>query len=86
MLEACAAGVPVVTSRRAGAAELLDGALAELVVDDPEDLVALRSALARALTTPRPDATPIEDVQDRAASRRDMMERQRQLRQRSRLR
>jgi UDP-glucose:(heptosyl)LPS alpha-1,3-glucosyltransferase len=49
VLEACAAGVPVVTSRRAGAAELLEGALATLVVDDPEDLVALAAALARAL-------------------------------------
>jgi UDP-glucose:(heptosyl)LPS alpha-1,3-glucosyltransferase len=49
VLEACAAGVPVVTSRRAGAAELLDGPLAELVVDDPEDVGALRAALARAL-------------------------------------
>jgi UDP-glucose:(heptosyl)LPS alpha-1,3-glucosyltransferase len=49
VLEACAAGVPVVTSRRAGAAELLDGPLATLVVDDPEDQVALAAALARAL-------------------------------------
>jgi UDP-glucose:(heptosyl)LPS alpha-1,3-glucosyltransferase len=49
VLEACAAGVPVVTSRRAGAAELLDGPLAELVVDDPEDQRALAGALARAL-------------------------------------
>ncbi len=49
VLEACAAGVPVVTSRRAGAAELLDGPLASLVVHDPEDLDALGDALARAL-------------------------------------
>lgn len=49
VLEACAAGVPVVTSARAGAAELLDGALARLVVDDPEDLTALRGALVRAV-------------------------------------
>ncbi len=49
VLEACAAGVPVVTSRRVGAAELLDGPLAELVVDDPEDRRALRAALDRAL-------------------------------------
>ncbi|HSV08704.1 MAG TPA: glycosyltransferase family 4 protein [Candidatus Binatus sp.] len=49
VLEACAAGVPVVTSRLAGAAELLDGALAGLVVDDPEDEEALAAALARAL-------------------------------------
>src|SRR5438094_133190 len=49
VLEACAAGVPVVTTRRAGAAELLQGPLAALVVDDPEDLVALARALAHAL-------------------------------------
>jgi len=49
VLEACAAGVPVVTSRRVGAAELLDGPLAALVVDDPEDRAALAAALARAL-------------------------------------
>jgi UDP-glucose:(heptosyl)LPS alpha-1,3-glucosyltransferase len=49
VLEACAAGVPVVTSRLAGAAELLDGALAALVVDDPEDLDALAAALTHVL-------------------------------------
>jgi UDP-glucose:(heptosyl)LPS alpha-1,3-glucosyltransferase len=49
VLEACAAGVPVVTSRRAGAAELLDGPLRALVVDDPTDLPALGTALAHAL-------------------------------------
>jgi UDP-glucose:(heptosyl)LPS alpha-1,3-glucosyltransferase len=49
VLEACAAGVPVVTSRRAGVAELLDGPLATLVVDDPEDRTALAAAIARAL-------------------------------------
>jgi len=49
VLEACAAGVPVVTTRRAGAAELLDGPLAALVIDDPEDLDALARALVRAL-------------------------------------
>jgi UDP-glucose:(heptosyl)LPS alpha-1,3-glucosyltransferase len=49
VLEACAAGVPVVTSRRVGAAELLDGALAPLVVEDPEDLDALGRALTLAL-------------------------------------
>jgi len=36
-------------SWRDGAAELLDGALASLVVDDPEDLDALGRALDRAL-------------------------------------
>jgi len=49
VLEACAAGVPVVTSRRAGAAELLDGVLADLVVDDPTDIRAVGAALGRAL-------------------------------------
>jgi UDP-glucose:(heptosyl)LPS alpha-1,3-glucosyltransferase len=49
VLEACAAGVPVVTSRRAGAAELLEGSLAALIVDEPEDRPALAAALARAL-------------------------------------
>jgi glycosyltransferase involved in cell wall biosynthesis len=48
VLEAAAAGVPAVVSRRAGAAELLDGPLATLVVD-PEDTAALAAALARAL-------------------------------------
>jgi UDP-glucose:(heptosyl)LPS alpha-1,3-glucosyltransferase len=49
VLEAAAAGVPVVTSAAVGAAELLDGSLAELVVADPSDAVALRAAIARAL-------------------------------------
>jgi UDP-glucose:(heptosyl)LPS alpha-1,3-glucosyltransferase len=49
VLEACAAGVPVVTSRRAGAAELLDGPLAALVVTSPDERPALAAALARAL-------------------------------------
>lgn len=53
VLEACAAGVPVVTSRLAGAAELLDGALADLVIDDPADRPALAAALDRALGTGR---------------------------------
>jgi glycosyltransferase involved in cell wall biosynthesis len=49
VLEACAAGVPVVTSQRTGAAELLDGPLEALVVDAPDDLDSLREALNRAL-------------------------------------
>jgi UDP-glucose:(heptosyl)LPS alpha-1,3-glucosyltransferase len=53
VLEACAAGIPVVTSRRAGAAELLDGPLDALVVDDPEELDALAAALDRALGAER---------------------------------
>jgi UDP-glucose:(heptosyl)LPS alpha-1,3-glucosyltransferase len=48
-LEALAAGVPVVTSRRSGVAELIDGELAELLVDDPEALPAVGAAIARAL-------------------------------------
>ena len=48
-LEAMAAGVPVVTSRRSGVAELITGALADLVIDDPTDLAALRAAIDRAL-------------------------------------
>jgi len=49
VLEACAAGVPVVTSRRVGAAELLGAPLDALVVEDATDLAALGAALARAL-------------------------------------
>jgi glycosyltransferase involved in cell wall biosynthesis len=54
VLEACAAGVPVVTTRRAGAAELLVGPLADLVIDDPEDQDTLAAALERALGPGRP--------------------------------
>ncbi len=54
VLEACAAGVPVVTSQRAGAAELLDGPLRDLVVEDPERLDAVGAALERALGAERP--------------------------------
>lgn len=49
ILEALASGLPVVTSRATGAPELLIGALAELLVDDPRDQRALAAALARAL-------------------------------------
>jgi UDP-glucose:(heptosyl)LPS alpha-1,3-glucosyltransferase len=49
VLEGMAAGVPVVTSARVGAAELLDGELAALVIDDPTDPAALGAAIARAL-------------------------------------
>ncbi len=49
VLEACAAGVPVVTSRRVGAAELLGGLSDDLIVDDPDDARALRGAIVRAL-------------------------------------
>jgi UDP-glucose:(heptosyl)LPS alpha-1,3-glucosyltransferase len=63
VLEACAAGVPVVTTRRAGAAELLAGPLAALVIDDPEDLDALARALAHALG-------PAHDALARAARAR----------------
>jgi UDP-glucose:(heptosyl)LPS alpha-1,3-glucosyltransferase len=49
VLEAAAAGVPVVASTAVGAAELLEGALAELVVEDADDPAALGAAIARAL-------------------------------------
>jgi UDP-glucose:(heptosyl)LPS alpha-1,3-glucosyltransferase len=49
VLEACAAGVPPVTAAQAGVAELLDGPLATLVVDDPSDARALAAAIGRAL-------------------------------------
>lgn len=49
-LEAVASGVPVVLSRRAGAADVLDGAV--LVVDDPQDPAALRKALDRVRAEP----------------------------------
>ena len=48
-LEALAAGVPVVTSRRSGVAELIDGPLAELLLDEPDDLDGLARAIAVAL-------------------------------------
>jgi UDP-glucose:(heptosyl)LPS alpha-1,3-glucosyltransferase len=63
VLEACAAGVPVVTTRRAGAAELLDAPLDALVVEDPEDLAAVRAALVQALG-------PAHDALARAARAR----------------
>lgn len=49
VLEALASGLPVVTSRRVGAAEVLQGPLADLVVDDPRNRTAVRAALERAL-------------------------------------
>jgi len=49
VLEALASGLPVVTSRMVGAAEVLEGALADLVVDDPRDGPSVHAALERAL-------------------------------------
>lgn len=49
VLEACASGVPVVTSSRVGAAELLDGPLSDLVVESPEPPDDFRTALEAAL-------------------------------------
>jgi UDP-glucose:(heptosyl)LPS alpha-1,3-glucosyltransferase len=49
VLEALAAGRPVVTSRTVGAAELLDGPLGELVTDAPDDLQGFRERLAAVL-------------------------------------
>lgn len=46
VLEALASGLPVVTSRGLGAAELLTGPLAELLVDDPRDSAELATRIA----------------------------------------
>jgi glycosyltransferase involved in cell wall biosynthesis len=48
-LEAMASGTPVVTSRVVGAAEVIEPPLDQLIVATPDDLPALRAALARAL-------------------------------------
>jgi len=45
VLEALASGLPVVAPRDIGAAEVLTGALAELVIDDPRDAGALAARL-----------------------------------------
>lgn len=55
VLEALAAGLPVVTSRRVGASEVLAGPLCDLVVDDPLDVAALRARLTQALGPSRED-------------------------------
>jgi UDP-glucose:(heptosyl)LPS alpha-1,3-glucosyltransferase len=53
ILEALASGVPVVTSRATGAPELLIGALADLLVDDPRDAAAVADRLRLALDPAR---------------------------------
>jgi UDP-glucose:(heptosyl)LPS alpha-1,3-glucosyltransferase len=53
ILEALASGLPVVTSRSTGAPELLGGALAELLVDDPRDADAVAARLRLALDPAR---------------------------------
>jgi UDP-glucose:(heptosyl)LPS alpha-1,3-glucosyltransferase len=50
VLEAAAAGVPVVTTAAVGAAELLDGPLAELVIAGAVDPPTLRQTITRALS------------------------------------
>jgi len=55
VLEALACGLPVITSSRVGAAELLSGHLRELLVDDPCDLEGLRERLLRVLGPSRGD-------------------------------
>jgi UDP-glucose:(heptosyl)LPS alpha-1,3-glucosyltransferase len=49
VLEGLAAGLPVVTSTRVGAAELLDGPLRSLVAPAPDDLAGIAERLALAL-------------------------------------
>jgi UDP-glucose:(heptosyl)LPS alpha-1,3-glucosyltransferase len=56
ILEALASGVPVVTSRSTGAPELLTGALADLLVDDPRDAAAVAARLAWGLASERREA------------------------------
>jgi UDP-glucose:(heptosyl)LPS alpha-1,3-glucosyltransferase len=53
ILEALASGVPVVTSRATGAPEILTGALATLLVDDPRDAHAIAERLRAALEPAR---------------------------------
>jgi UDP-glucose:(heptosyl)LPS alpha-1,3-glucosyltransferase len=53
VLEALASGVPVVVSRDVGAAELLSGALAEGIVDHPEDPHELETKLLSSLERAR---------------------------------
>jgi UDP-glucose:(heptosyl)LPS alpha-1,3-glucosyltransferase len=53
ILEALASGLPVITSRATGAPELLGGALAELLVDDPRDTDAVAARLRVALDPAR---------------------------------
>jgi UDP-glucose:(heptosyl)LPS alpha-1,3-glucosyltransferase len=55
ILEALASGVPVVTSRATGAPEILTGALAALLVDDPRDAAAVADRLRTALDPGRRD-------------------------------
>ncbi len=49
VMEAMAAGLPVLCSKACGAAELLDPAMRELIIDDPTDLSALAAGLNRLL-------------------------------------
>jgi len=53
VLEALASGLPVVAARDIGAAEVLTGPLAELVIDGPADHAGLRARLAYALDPAR---------------------------------
>lgn len=67
VLEALAAGLPVVTSKQVGAAELLAPSLRELVVDAPGDLAGLRDRLELALG---PDGRDLGPVARRVAEER----------------
>jgi UDP-glucose:(heptosyl)LPS alpha-1,3-glucosyltransferase len=53
VLEALASGLPVVAPRDIGAAEVLTGVLAELVVDDARDQTALAARIVRGLDAGR---------------------------------
>ena len=59
VLEALASGKPVVTSAAVGAAELLDGALRDLVVEEPDDLRGFRDRLMLALGSHGRELAPV---------------------------
>jgi UDP-glucose:(heptosyl)LPS alpha-1,3-glucosyltransferase len=60
VLEALASGLPVVASRDIGAAEVLTGPLADLVVADPSDEAALAARLALGLDPGRRGRLAVE--------------------------
>jgi UDP-glucose:(heptosyl)LPS alpha-1,3-glucosyltransferase len=60
VLEGLASGLPVIISRSAGAAEVLEGSLAEGIVNDPSDPVELETKLVHMLQRCRLPNTAIE--------------------------
>lgn len=70
VLEALSSGTPVVTTRRAGAAELITSQITGRVVADPGDIDVLRAAIACELDRSQAGSTDREAVR-RAVSGRD---------------